>query len=1039
MFTHLHVHSNYSLLDGAIPLAELVSACRDLGMEAVALTDHDALYGVVEFCALCNQAGIRPIVGMEATLEGDKSLVLLAQGKEGYANLCRLSSEAKAGAAGYLTLDRLRGRTEGLIALSGGKRGHLNQLILAGRQGEAQVLARELVLLFGPGNVFLEMQIQEEKDESDAALLALGASRLGLPTVATNNVHYLWPGDATRHRVLSAMRATTTLEEPHPDKRLYPSLYLRSPKEMEALFFHYPMAVENAGRIAERCRLDLLTGTRVFPSVKIPPGETSRSTLSRKCWEGAQRRYATITPEVEERLRHEVETVDELGYTPYFLVVADIVGYAIEKGIPWSPRGSASDSLACYCLGITQVDPVAHDLYFERFLNRERSDPPDIDLDLCSRRRDEVITYVYQKYGVDRVAMVSTVVTLQARSAFREVAKAFGLAPEKIDALSERLPHLWHPGMRDEIDKAYQKILAQDRDPLLAQVIEMSRVFEGFPRHLSIHPGGMVIAPGPITDWVPVQLASKGLIITQYDLEGIARLGLIKIDLLGIKALTVLADAVELVRRGRGITLDLEKTPPEDERTAQLLSRGETIGCFQMESPGMGSMLRELGAKNLSDIIAAISLYRPGPLQGSLKDAFVRRHAGREEVTYLHPKLRPILHETYGVVLYQEQVLRIAHDFADLSLAQADVLRRAMSKFKASAEMATLKEAFIRGGVEHSGADLPTAEAIWRLLESFAGFGFCKAHAASYAVVAYRSAYLKANYPAEFMCAVLANWGGYYPQATYLREARRLGLAVRPPHVNHSGREFTLEREATGKVTLWMGLDQVRGLTEKTIQRIIAAREERPFSSLLDLQARAEPRPLEMADLVRVGAADGLGPSRPTMLRSLGLWEPEDGKKRGAPTKQQLMMALEAFDQAQPPLPEYSRPEKMAIEKELLGLGVSVHPLEFYTAELEKRHVVPSSRLAEHVGESLLVAGIRAMAHRQTTGNGQVMLHLTLEDLEGIIEVTLAPETYRAYQGLLRGSGPYLVRGRVRRDDSGAIGLVAEKIESLRRRSTRRG
>ncbi len=572
----------------------------------------------------------------------------------------------------------------------------------------------------------------------------------------------------------------------------------------------------------------------------------------------------------------------------------------------------------------------------------------------------------------------------------------------------------------------------------MAQVIEMSRVFEGFPRHLSIHPGGIVIAPGPITDWVPVQLASKGLAITQYDLEGIARLGLIKIDLLGIKALTVLADTVELVRRGRGITMDLEKIPPEDEKTAQLLSRGEAIGCFQMESPGMGTMLRELRAKNLSDIIAAISLYRPGPLQGGLKDAFVRRHAGLEEATYLHPKLRPILRETYGVVLYQEQVLRIAHDFANLSLAQADVLRRAMSKFKASAEMATLKEAFIRGGAEHSGADFPTAETIWRLLEGFAGFGFCKAHAASYAVVAYRSAYLKANYPAEFMCAVLANWGGYYPQAIYLREARRLGLAVRPPHVNHSGREFTMERDDTGKVTLWMGLDQVKGLTEKTIQRIIAAREERPFSSLVDLQARAGPRPLEMADLVRVGAADGLGPSRSLLVKK-SLWEPGAGKKKGAPTKQQLMMALEAFDQAQPPLPEYSLSEKIAIEEELLGLGVSVHPLEFYAAELEKRHVAPSSRLAEHVGESLLVAGVRAMAHRQTTGNGQVMLHLTLEDLEGTIEVTLAPETYRAYRGLLRGSGPYLVRGRVRRDGSGAIGLVAEKIESLGRRRTRRG
>ena len=959
------------------------------------------MYGAMEFVTTCRQVGVAPILGAELNWVGGHSLVLLAQNMQGYGNLCQLitclqgAPDREAALARGLALSDLT-HTDGLVALSGGWHSPIDAYLRQGNLDQAESLANEFIQRFTRDRFFIELQLIEPGDLATARTLQTMADHLRVRTVATHDIHYLSADDAPRYRVLTAMRQNTRLA----GLPTLPDLSFPSEDTLHARFAEFPAALDNTQTIAEQCRFEFPLGQWHFPSLDLSSGRTPIEEMHALVLAGAEQRYVELTPTLQTRLQKEMNVIDKLGYAPYFLVVADIVRFAREQGVPISPRGSASSSVVAYCLGIHDIDPLAHNLYFERFLSLERHDPPDIDLDLCSHRRDEVIRYVYHKYGADRVAMVCTYATLRARYALREVGKAYGLSEKRMGELADQLPGYWHPGMRKQLAEAQAELIEQTRDPLEHQVLEMSRALDGTPHHLSIHPGGIVIAPGSITNLVPLQHATKGLLVTQFDLSGIEKSGLIKIDLLGISALTVIADSLELIRQ-RKPRFSLDHIPLKDAATAQTLTTAHSIGCFQVESPGMRMTLRELTAHTTNDLLVALALYRPGPLKGGLKDTFVRRHLRQESTDYLHPALEPILRETYGVILYQEQVLRIAHEVAGFTLGEADTLRRAMSKFRSAHEMEKLHEQFIAGAQKTSGIDAPIAQQIWDLMAVFAGYGFPKAHAAGYAVVAYRMAYLKTHYPAEFMAARLAVWGGFYRPRVYISEARRLGLTIHPPHINHSNESFTLESPKT----LWMGLGQVRELTHTTTQTIIA---QRPFTSLNDFLIRAQPQYVEAMNLVKAGALDGLDNPK-TMLAQIGR-ERWHGRHTG-----QLGLLNLGKEET---MPEPTIRERADWENEILGQLVSIHPLQLCADALAKHSRIQSNALGQHIGQAIIIAGVRLATHRFVSKHASMWL-VDMEDERGMYQVLWSGAVLNQFRPLLAQREPILIHGWVRTDRQG--------------------
>ena len=779
--------------------------------------------------------------------------------------------------------------------------------------------------LFGD-RLYAELQRHAPQDDAWVAGLVTLARAASVPLVATHNVYYLHSDQRPLQRLVSAMRLNQRLRDLPLSAEAPPHAGFLSPEDMQQRFADLPQALAATQEIAARCRLELPLGVPHYPEAAAESGERASDASARlrlAALAGAQRLYGALTPELQARLEHELSVIHSQGYSSLFLIMEEIVAFARKSGIPMSSRGSAASSLVAHCLGITSPDPIRHNLYFERFLNPARTTPPDIDTDLCSRRRDEVIRFVYQRYGHERVAMVCTTNRFRRRSALREVAKAYGLPAAEIKAMLDALPHRWYGPRPRQVsgDAPYAELAGRYRSAHHQQIFRDADALLGVPNHLSIHPGGVVIAPGRMTDLVPVQLAPKGVVITQFDLDSIERLGLLKIDLLGIRGLTVVGDVAGALYAAQPSAytapLDvLDAIPDDDPATADLVRNGRTVGCFQIESPGMRATLREIGARSIDDVMVALALYRPGPLTGGLKDAFVRRHRGEEPVAHLHPALAPLLEDTYGVILYQEQVLRIAHELAGLSLADADLLRRAMSHFDPGKQMQTLQERFIAGAAARNRVAEDVARRIWELMAAFAGYGFPKAHAASYAQVSWRAAWCKAHHPALFMAAVLANWGGYYGQSRYLMEARHLGLAVRPPHVNHSQREFSVSYPE-GRPVLFMGLDQVRDLTRRTQARILS---QRPFQSLDDFLSRADPRPVEAENLVQVGALQGFG-SIPGLLTAL-----KSPQSRGG--------QLSFFPVQAPELPEWTPEQQAAAQQALLGVSVSVHPLELVAARI---------------------------------------------------------------------------------------------------------
>ena len=1039
MFTHLHTHSYFSFLRGIPSPVELVQAAADHSLWSLALTDHRFLTGALEFYTTCKSSGIQPILGLEIDVDAPARfskgqsgiLVFLAMDLRGWSNLCRLSSIISDDNP-RLVFDQLALYPEGLICLTGGRRGLLSSLISGNHRRLAVEWLSRLDELF-PKSLYIEIQEHTAEDRERWPGLVAVSRHLKLPMVAAHDIHYINPNHASLQKTLAAIRVLQPLNVLPEAEVAPPHAYFKTPQEMQEIFSDYPEALSAAEEISNRCKINLPLGQPRFPELNLPASVSPLDLLRQKAEQGALQLYGEISSDIQVRLDHELSVIGECGYASLFLIMEDILGYARQQGIPFSSRGSAASSLVAHCLHITSPDPIRLNLYFERFLNPARATPPDIDTDLCSRRRDEVINYVYQRFGKEQVATICTINRFRRRSALREAAKAFGLPSEEVSALADSLPPHWYglPGRRNEEKDPFAELAERFNTPTHQLIFSAAADLIGMPHHLSLHPAGIVISPGQMTDLVPTLLAAKGVISTQFDMDSIELLGLVKIDLLGIRGLTVLGDvAHEIVSHQEPVRLQNQSTTPkkkaksaeifdfipqQDEETSAVLERGKTIGCFQIESPGMRATLKEIHARTIDDLMVALALYRPGPLTGGLKDSFVRRHLGQEPSHDIHPALSSLLAETYGVILYQEQVLRIAHELAGLSLAEADMLRRAMSHFDPGKQMQTLQKRFVAGAWNRHQVPEEAAQRVWELMAAFAGYGFPKAHAASYALISWQSAWCKTHLPAFFMTAVLANWGGYYRQSNYLTEARRMGLAIRPPLINFASHEFSLHYIEHEPV-LVMGLDQVRDLTRRTQTALI---QKRPFKSFIDFLARVDPRPVEVENMVRAGALDEFG-RIPRLLDEI-----DHAGWRGG------QMTL--FTMSEKSSDDWTLQEKVAAQESILGVGVIAHPLELVEEQIKKVGAMSTVEAAAHLGEHVRVAGMRQTWRRTITTRGDYLYFLSLEDLEGMLDVIISSEVYRKSRSELSDQGPFMIEGTVILDlEKSEPFIRAEKIWRVR-------
>ncbi len=1042
MFVSLANQSCYSFLEGLAHPAELVRHAAAAGCSAVGLADRGFMSGCLEFYEESLVSGIQPIFGISLPvvlnlpashgihpMELNGMFLLIAQDLSGWQSLCRLSSalltepewiEKKA-----LPFSRLSQEAENLICLTGGLTSPLFQSDQRLTAEQASTLVGRLQEVF-PAQLFIQLYHDRRPLAASQANRLQFARRHRLPLVFAPEVHYLEATQKDLHQLAAAMRKNETIPA-HSTELVQQSYRFILPEEATLYCADVPEAVENTARIASLCNLNLPTGSLNYPVLDLGNGKAPSDNVRLLAYQGALARYKTITPRIKERLEHELTVIEKYGYASLFLIMSEIIEHARQADIPTASRGSASSSLVAHCLGITTPDPIKLNLFFERFLNPARTTPPDIDTDICSVRRDDLIRFVYERFGNDKVAMVATINRFRPRSALREVAKAFGLPPNQINRLVSDLPYRgWGPPWlrgRADSDPFEELSTGYTKNPYPA-VFNAARFFIDRPHHLSIHPGGVVISPGPLTDFVPTVLSSKGIVITQFDLDGVEKFGLVKIDLLGIRGLTVLGDVADHVRSKQAAPrikrLDIINTIPfEDALTSLTVRSGKTIGCFQIESPGMRATLREIQAESIDDIRIALALYRPGPMTGGLKDAFIRRHIGLETVEHIHPALEPLLAETHGVILYQEQVLQIAHELAGLSLSDADLLRRAMSHFDPGQQMQLLKQRFIEGAGLHSAVPVDTAEMIWSLMAAFAGYGFPKAHAASYAEIAWRSAWFKAHFPAQFLAAVLANWGGYYGQRVYLMEARHLGIPVRTPHIQFSSQEFSAV-ELDGTPILFMGLNQVRELTRRTQQRIITLR---PYHSFSDFIARVDPRPKELDHLIKVGSLSGFG-SIPSLLAN------RSGSSRASHPLQMPLFDLQTA--AEPDLDDWPLEKIALVQEEILGISVDVHRLELFSHQLKKAGVISTSDAVAKTGQVVRVAGMRQSWRRATTLTGESVYLLTLEDLDGSLIVVVDPIQARRVRSLLKPRIPVIVEGMIEIDESsGEPILRARRVHAL--------
>ena len=1066
-FAHLHVHTEYSLLDGSNKIKEYVARVKELGMNSAAITDHGVMFGCIDFYKAAKEAGIKPILGCEVyvapgsrfdreTVKGEERyyhLVLLAENDLGYSNLTKIVSKGYVDGFYYkprVDMEILQQYHEGIIALSACLAGEVPRYLVRNFYEEGKKAALRYQEIFGKGNFFLELQdhgIPEQRLVNQQLMRM--SQETGIELVATNDVHYTYESDADSHDILLCIQTGKKVSD--EDRMRYEGgqYYVKSEEEMRSLFPYALQALENTQKIADRCEVNIEFGVTKLPRFDVPEGYTAWEYLNKLCREGLERLYDPVTEELKERLDYELNTIRTMGYVDYFLIVWDFIKFARDHEIMVGPgRGSAAGSLVSYTLGITQLDPMRYQLLFERFLNPERVTMPDIDVDFCFERRQEVIDYVTRKYGKDRVVQIVTFGTLAARGVIRDVGRVLDMPYAQVDSIAKMIP----TELNITIDKAltmnHELKELYESDDEVHYLIDMSRRLEGLPRHTSMHAAGVVISQKPVDEYVPLSRASDGTLVTQFTMTTLEELGLLKMDFLGLRTLTVIQNAVHLAERSSGQKIDISAIDYNDPKVLEMIGSGKTEGVFQLESGGMKNFMKELKPKSLEDIIAGISLYRPGPMD--FIPQYIKGKNHPETVTYDTPLLKPILEQTYGCIVYQEQVMQIVQALAGYSLGRADLLRRAMSKKKA-AVMEKERESFVYGNPEdgvpgcvNNGISEKIANKIYDEMIDFAKYAFNKSHAAAYAVVSYQTAWLKYYYPVEFMAALMTSCiDNPGKVAEYILNSRQMGISILPPDVNQSEGIFTVE----GK-SIRYGMSAIKGIGKPVMEAVTREREENgSFVSLQDFAGRMTGKEINkktVENFIKSGAFDSLGATRKQMMQIyISVLDAAAQERKNSLTGQ---MSLFDFVDAETkhsyeiPLPnvgEYGKEEKLAFEKEVLGIYISGHPLE-EQEECWRKNItaVTTDFLPDEEtgfpkvvdGAKVIVGGMITDKKIKYTKNNKTMAFLTLEDLLGTLEIVVFPRDYERNAALMQEDAKVFIQGRVSAEDDKASKLICEKM-----------
>lgn len=1068
-FVHLHVHSEYSLLDGACRIEPLIQRVKALGQTAVAITDHGVMYGAVDFYKAAKAQGIHPIIGCEVYVaprtrfdkvheldEQPRHLVLLCRNQTGYRNLCAMVSRGFTEgfyAKPRVDMDLIRTHCEGLIALSACLAGELPRRLMAGDYEGAKAHALEMRSLFGEDGYYLELQDHGIPVQKEVARGILKLHQeTGIPLVVTNDAHYLTREDAAIQDVLLCIQTGKTVEDPHRLRFETQEFYLKSEAEMAALFPDWPEAMENTAKIADLCQLDFQFGVYHLPEFKLPEGYDDADVyFETLCREGFSQRYPNGDPAYLQQLEYEMAMIRQMGFVEYFLIVADFIGYAKRRQIPVGPgRGSAAGSMVAYCMGITEVDPMQYSLYFERFLNPERISMPDIDVDFCYRRRGEVIDYVNQKYGADHVAQIVTFGTMAAKGAIRDVGRALNMPYAEVDAIAKQVPNAPHITLEAALKLSKPLRELYGGSPAVQKLIDTARSLEGMPRHASTHAAGVVITRNPVDTYVPLAKNDEA-VVTQYTMTTLEELGLLKMDFLALRNLTVLDDAVKLVHTHTP-DFDLKAIPDDDPETFKMLSDGRTCGVFQMESAGMTGVCIGLRPQNIEDITAIIALYRPGPMDSIPR--FIACKQDPKLIRYLHPSLEPILSVTYGCIVYQEQVIEIFRRLAGYSLGQADMVRRAISKKKAK-EIEKEHHAFLFGdpdrhidGCITRGIDQKTAQEIYQDIFDFANYAFNKAHAVCYAVVAYQTAWFKCHYPKEYMAALLTSvLDSQEKVAEYIAECRSAGIALLPPDINQSGPYFTVDQ---GNIRF--GLAALKGVGRGFTNAVLRQREEHgPFTSFPDfcrrmLESDLNKRVLE--SLIRCGAFDAMGYRRSQLLDAYEPLMDSLARNRKRNLEGQFDLFSTGNQESEPvelvlrDIPEFSPQERMAMEKEITGLYLTGHPMDAYRQLARDRGAAPIGSILEDFAreegpvayrddQKVTLAGIIASVKTKTTRNDSMMAYVTLEDDTGSMEFLAFSRVLEESGSYLQANAPVLVEGRISAREDKPPQLLCDRVTPL--------
>lgn len=1047
-FVHLHTHSHYSLLDGLGKIPDLVRRAKELGMDALALTDHGVMYGAIEFYKECRKQGIKPIIGVEAYLAPRRMedkvskvdtkpyhLILLAKNKAGYQNLLQITTQAHLTGHYYRPrIDKvfLKKHSQGLIGLSACFFGEIPQLVISGKWQEAQEKIKEYQEIFGPQNFYLELQDHPELKEQNLAnvgLLKL-ARETNTPLVATGDIHYIYPQDREAHEVLLAVQTGKDFDDESRMTLREANLSMRPPEELKKVFSYAPEAITNTVKIADACQLDLKFDHPILPKFPVPQGFSAKTLLEKQVQEGLKKRFPQITNEIKYRIDYELETIEKTRFEDYFLIVADYVNFAKSQRIVVGPgRGSAPGSLVSYCLNITDLNPLEYDLFFERFLNPERIAPPDIDLDFADNRRDEVIKYISQKYSAANVAQIITFGTMASRGSVRDTGRALGMAYGDVDKIAKLIP--FGLTLKQTLETVSELRDLYSRDPSVKKLLDMAQKLEGVARHASTHAAGIVISQDPLVNHVPLQYSPRGLgeIITQYAMNDLEAVGLIKMDILGLANLSILENAIRIIKKTQGVTIDFAHLPLSDIKTFELLARAETTGVFQLESDGMKRYLKELKPSEFEDIIAMVALYRPGPMR-LIPDYIAGKHG--KKVYYLHPKLEPILKRTYGIAVYQEQVLQIARDLAGFTLGEADILRKAIGK-KIRKLLMKQEEKFVQGAIKN-GVSKSIAAKLFHFIEPFAEYGFNRAHAACYAMIAYQTAYLKTHFPQEFMAALLTSEQNNLDKLSIATaEAERMKLKVLPPDVNESFVDFGVVKDTSN---IRFGLAAIKNVGRAAAEAIYEERKNNgPFENLESFLKRLGTKILNkkiIEALAKAGALDRFGERNQILMNMENILKflsgdrkTESSNQMGLFGKTEVPMAVLRLAQ----IDAASKKQKLSWEKELLGMYVSEHPLKDYEDTL-KTYARPISEISPQEGRSVKVAGIITTIQKILTRSKEPMLFATLEDTSGRTEILVFPKVLKKDLFIWRQDNIVLIEGQTNTKD-GQLKIIARSIQEV--------